>query len=789
VTYKQPPAEIVRAIDFPPPPLLVQSPDRTRGVEVHYDAHPPISMLARPFLRLAGLRVDPERHARRRTGRVHALTVLPFDGSPATPVEVPGEWSSLGVPVWSDDATRFAFGADQETGTVLYFSGIQGGEAQPVPLPPLNDVIAASALLGMLLGVTGAPVRWWGDQVIAWTVPDGRAEVPARPAVPVGPVIEETEGKSSQMATFQDLLTDEIDDEAFEILATSQLLLVDPVTGERRNLGAPGMYMQADPSPDGQWLLVTRIVPPFSHRVPYSNFARSVEIWNRQGELVQQVAELPVADEVPRQGVRTGPRNIAWKGTSPAMLVWEEALDGGDPTREVENRDKVMALDHPFTGEPSELLRVKHRFAGMAWMHDGERAMLTKFDRDRRWRTTWLADVFDPTNRTTLFDLSVNDAYGDPGSPITRVYPDGRRTAWEEDGDLFLTGAGASPAGLRPFLDRFDPSTGEKQRLWESDPDALEQFVSFVGDDTSVLRIQRQAADEPVNSWIIDLRSGERRRLTDHRDPHPELTGSAKQLVRYQRSDGVELSATLHLPPGYELGSGRRLPVLVWAYPMDYGDPDTAGQVRGSDKTFTRLAGSSPLWLLSQGWAVLMDAAMPVVGDPDTMNDTFVAQVVDSAQAAIDHLDSLGVVDRDRVAVAGHSYGGFMTATLLAHTDLFAAGIARSGAYNRTLTPFGFQTERRSFWEAREVYLEVSPFTYADQIKAPILLIHGAADNNTGTHTVQSERLFQALQGNGATARLVLLPAEEHGYRARESVLHTVAEMLEWLARHVPAKP
>jgi dipeptidyl aminopeptidase/acylaminoacyl peptidase len=276
----------------------------------------------------------------------------------------------------------------------------------------------------------------------------------------------------------------------------------------------------------------------------------------------------------------------------------------------------------------------------------------------------------------------------------------------------------------------------------------------------------------------VDLDTKKRTRLTDDKDPAPQLTGVTKEILKYERADKVPLSGTLYLPPGYK--AGTRVPCFVWAYPLEYSDADTAGQVRLSPNSFTRLTGASPLFFLTQGWAVLMDATMPVVGDPEHMNDTYVEQIAASAKATIDALDARGVVDRKRVVVGGHSYGAFMTANLLAHTDLFAAGIARSGAYNRSLTPFGFQSERRNYWEATDVYTKVSPFTYANRIKAPLLLIHGEADNNSGTFPIQSERLFAAIQGTGGTARLVILPSEAHGYRARESVLHTLAEMLAW---------
>ena len=790
MSYRLPPAEIVAAIDAPNPPVSITSPDRTRMVQVYFDAHPPIETMARPFLRLAGIRIDPTIGARRRTGRISDLVVVPFDGSAPVTIDVLGNALSLGFPAWSPDGRRLAFGVDTPDGVRLWMADAATGESRQIDDLLLNDVIGGGGF-GSYLGVPEAPLRWSRDgaTLLASTIPVGRPPIAARDEIPTGPIVEETEGKTSQMATFQDLLRDTADEEAFEILATSQLVAVDVESGRVAPLGQPALYTSAVVSPDGTHLLVNRVQRPFSHRVPYSMFARTTEVWTWAGEIVTTIADLPVSDEVPRQGVPTGPRSISWQQNRPATAVWVEALDGGDPKAEVDHRDRVMALDAPFSGGGAERLRVQHRYAGISWMETPDLGLLTEWDRDRRWRTTWLVDLTDAESRRKVFDLSVHDLYGDPGHPIVRVRPDGTRVVWEEDGAIFLSGNGDSPEGMRPFLDRLDLARGVTQRLWESDLEGLSRASGFVGDDTSRLRVSRQSRTQPSNEEILDLSTGKRLRLTDFQDPHPDLTGSQKEITRYKRSDGVELSATLHLPPGYDRQSGERLPVFIWAYPLDYSDPDTAGQVSGSDRNFTRLAGSSPLWFLTQGWAVLQDATMPIVGDPDTMNDTFVEQVVDSAKAAVDHLDSLGIADRDRVVVGGHSYGGFMTATLLAHSDLFAAGIARSGAYNRTLTPFGFQTERRSLWEAPEVYARVSPFNYAHQIRSPLLLIHGAADNNTGTHTIQSERFFQAIQGHGGTARLVLLPAEEHGYRARESVLHTVAEMLDWVERHVPPKP
>ena len=430
---------------------------------------------------------------------------------------------------------------------------------------------------------------------------------------------------------------------------------------------------------------------------------------------------------------------------------------------------------------------------------------MTEHDRDRRWLTTWVLDLSDPDASRVIFDHSADDSYADPGSPLTALRPDGTRTVLQDGQTVYLRGDGGSPEGDRPFLDALDLSSGGTTRLFRSPADAYEQVLGFVQGRRDRVLIWHESPSEPPNLAVTELAApavtelaepavtglaglpaaagGQLRPLTSWPDPHPQLAGLSKRLVTYERGDGVPLTGMFYLPPDYDQARDGRLPLVVWAYPLDYGDAATAGQVRGSTQRFTRLQPGQPMWFLLRGYAVLNSATMPVIGDPDTMNDTFVEQITMSAAAHIAALDELGFIDPQRVAVGGHSYGGFMTANLLAHTDLFAAGIARSGAYNRSLTPFGFQAERRSFWEVPEVYDRMSPFRYADQITTPLLLIHGALDGNSGTFPIQSERLFQAVQGNGGTARLVILPFESHGYVARESVLHVLAEEFAWLAR------
>ena len=770
--YKLPPKEVVDILDALPTPLVVASPRTDALLLVEYQAHPPIALLARPFLRLAGVRIDPELNARQRLTQYTGISVKWIETGKLVRINLPAS-AKIGVPQWSNDGKRLAFTRDVENGVELWIADALTGKARAIPGVRVNEVL-------------GVPFDWTKDNVnlLARLVPSGERKTPEQPKVPLGPVVEESSGKISRVPTYQDLLKDPFDEKLFEFYSTSQLALVNAQTGEVKTISVPSIISSASFSPDEQYLLVTSLKSPFSYRVPYNLFARKTEVWDQRGNVVATISDLGISDEVPSQGVPTGPRSVDWQTLHNAKLVWVEALDGGDPMKKVPFRDNVMSFDAPFKGSPTEVMKVQHRYSGFEWTANRDKAILAETDRDRRWRTSFLVDLAKPTaERKVLFDLSTNDAYNDPGRPVYATREDGQRVMVQDGDWIYLSGNGSSAQGDRPFLDKFNLTTLKKERLHWSGEKSLERFTAFVKMSRTMIITRYESKTEVPNYVLKDIKSNSRKALTDFKDPAPQLTGMSKELVKYNRPDGVALSGTLYLPPGYK--AGTRLPVFIWAYPMEYSDPGTAGQVRGSPNGFTSLRGPSPLFFATQGYAVLMDATMPVVGDPETMNNTFVEQVVASAKAAIDKLDSLGVADRNRVLVSGHSYGAFMTANLLAHSDLFAAGIARSGAYNRTLTPFGFQSERRSFWEAPDLYMKVSPFTYADKIKKPLLLIHGEADNNTGTFPIQSERLFQAIRGHGGTSRLVLLPFESHGYSGRESVLHVLAEMFEWADKYV----
>jgi dipeptidyl aminopeptidase/acylaminoacyl peptidase len=761
-------------IDEPPTPMTFLAPGGQRLAMLHHENHPPVAMLARPYLPLAGIRIDPALRGRRRLRRAGRMSVMQVADASERFLALP-EGAQVGMPAWSPDGRRIAFTVDRADGIGLWVADGQTGDAAEIPGLTLCDVLGGDPS-------GGGTFRWSRDGrsllVLAAPVPRPPAGQPE-----IEPRTEETSGKLSQLATFQDLLRSNSDEDAFEALASSVPCRIDPVSGQRTELGPPRLYYVVADSPDGAYLLVQYVERPFSTRVPWEWFTRKAEIWGSDGTVHAVIADLPVSDEVPRQGVPAGPRLIGWEERAPATVGWVEALDGGDPVTPADFRDRYFRLAAPFDSAPERTLDTRHRCLGWYDLDEPHQVLMVEHDRDRRWLTTWWFDLAAPDQARVIFDRSVDDAYGDPGSPLIAVRPDGTQTVLGDGNRIYLRGAGASPAGMRPFFDLFDLVTGAATRLHHSPPGATETVLGFTGTGRREVILVHESPAEPPNLRVAALDGSGSRPLTTWPDPHPELTRITKRLITHDRSDGVTLSGMLYLPAGHDPATDGRLPLVIWAYPFDFGSAATAGQIRADSFEFTRLTALGPVVFTLGGYAVLADATMPVIGDPETMNDTYLEQVTEAARAHIRALDEAGLIDPSRVAVGGHSYGGFMTANLLAHTKEFAAGIARSGAYNRTLTPFGFQTERRSYWEAPEVYDQVSPFRFADRITAPLLLIHGEQDANPGTYPIQSERLFQAIRGNGGTARLVMLPHENHGYLARESVMHVLAEEFGWLER------
>jgi dipeptidyl aminopeptidase/acylaminoacyl peptidase len=768
--YKKPPEAIRKVLNAPATPVASVNPSRTHLVFLTPDRYPPIAELAQPMLRLAGLRINPRNNGPRGAVSYVTAEVVDLATRKKTPVAIPAG-ARLGAPQWSADGKLAA--------AAVY-------HADRIELLVLNAATGAARILpGIRLNAAYRdPIEWMPDsrRVVLQTIPANRGAAPAEPVAPAGPDIQESFGKAGPAPTYQDLLRNEHDEKLFDYYCASQTAVVDVSTGRATPAGKPAIFSGMRVSPDGKYLLAQRLRRPYSWVLPAMRFPVDIEVWRLDGSLVKQIASLPLAERIPIDGVRTGPRSVNWAAGQPATLVWWEAMDGGNPKEKVPHRDRMMVAAAPFDA-PKEFAKLQERVSGGAqWTSDG-RIWVSDYERrSRRLRTFVMSgdgQALEVESRNS------QDRYKDIGNPVTVATSGGDRVVQVSGGSVLLTGIGATPAGDRPFLDRMDLATKQKTRLFTCDEGVYEYVYSVLSPDGSRLLTRRESPTEPPNFYLLE--NGRRTALTNFTDPAPELRRVTRKLIKYQRPDGVPLSFTLYLPPDYK--EGTRLPTVVWAYPRDFSDAATAGQVSGSPNRFTTLSGTSHLFFLLQGYAILDDASLPVVGDLESFNNSYLEQIVAGAKAAIDKAVELGVTDPRRVGVGGHSYGGFMTANLLAHSDLFAAGIARSGAYNRTLTPFGFQTERRTLWEAQETYLRMSPFLAAHKINEPILLIHGAADNNTGTFPIQSERMYAAIRGNGGTVRFVLLPHESHGYAARESVEHTLAEMVEWFDKHVKNRP
>ena len=772
--YKLPPKEVIDIVDAPPTPMVSMSPAGDVMALIDRESMPSIDYISEPILRIAGMRITPAFNSRQVLSFSTGLSLKDMKTGLVRKIALP-EGFKFTFPSWSPDGQRIAFLRYVEGGVELWAADVKAGTAKALTPAVVNAVLGG--------------VDWTPDsrRLIVSLVPEGRGPAPAAPRVPVGPEIQVSGGQETKVATYQDLLKNSFDELLFDHYATSQTAIVDIAAGELRKIGKPGIYDSISVSPAMDYILVERIKRPYSTSLPASGFSHSVEIWDMDGGLVKVLADLPPEENVPINGVPKGPRGVNWMTHKPATLIWTEALDEGDPKKTVPFRDRYLTLDAPFAGEPGEVLKLKERAAGITYFATPGKALASQSEWKRSWRTTFLVDLLNPAAEPVkIWDLSTQDRYNNPGRPVTTSLKTGERVILQDKDWIYLAGTGSSPKGDHPFLDRMNLKTMKVERLFECQDPAYESFVDFSGALRTKIITSCETTIDPPNYYLYDLKTKKRTALTDFKDPAPQLTGIQRERVTYKRADGLELSGTLYLPPGHK--PGTRLPVVVWAYPMEYDTAAVAGQVRGSVNRFTFFRGTSQLFFVTQGYAVLDNAEMPVVGDPQTVNDTFVQQIVSNAEAAIRKLDEMGVGDPKRVGVGGHSYGAFMTANLLARCDLFAAGIARSGAYNRTLTPFGFQSERRTLWEAPETYIKMSPFMQANKINEPILLIHGMADNNSGTFPIQSERLFAALKGFGATARFVYLPYESHGYSARESVLHVLAEMFEWFDLYVKNK-
>ncbi|XP_034904056.1 probable glutamyl endopeptidase, chloroplastic [Populus alba] len=803
--YQLPPPEIKNIVDAPPLPALSFSPQRDKILFLKRRSLPPLAELARPEEKLAGMRIDGKCNTRSRMSFYTGIGIhqLMPDGTLGPEREINGypDGAKINFVTWSLDGKHLAFSIrfDEEDNSSsklrVWVANVETGQARPLFQSPnvyLNAVFDTFV---------------WVDNstLLVCAIPSSRGDLPKKPLVPSGPKIQSNEQKNViQVRTFQDLLKDEYDEDLFDYYATSQLVLAS-LDGTTKEIGNPAVYTSLDPSPDQKYLLVSSIHRPYSFTVPCGRFPKKVEVWTTDGKFVREICDLPLAEDIPIaiSSVRKGMRNINWRADKPSTLYWAETQDGGDAKVEVSPRDIIYTQPaEPLEGEQPEILhKLDLRYGGISWCDDSLALVYESWYKTRRTRTWVISPGSKDVSPRVLFDRSSEDVYSDPGSPMLRRTPAGTyviakiKKENDEGTYILLNGSGATSEGNIPFLDLFDINAGSKERIWESDKEKYyETVVSLMSDyeegdlllDRLKLLTSKESKTENAQYYIQKWPEKKVCQITNFPHPYPQLASLQKEMIKYQRNDGVQLTATLYLPPGYDPSKDGPLPCLFWSYPGEFKSKDAAGQVRGSPNEFAGIGPTSALLWLARRFAILSGPTIPIIGEGDKeANDRYVEQLVASAEAAVEEVIRRGVAHPSKIAVGGHSYGAFMTANLLAHAPhLFCCGIARSGAYNRTLTPFGFQNEDRTLWEATGTYVEMSPFMSANKIKKPILLIHGEEDNNSGTLTMQSDRFFNALKGHGALCRLVILPFESHGYAARESILHVLWETDRWLQKH-----
>ncbi len=780
--YQVPSQEILALVDVPLAPSVLMDHEHRHLVLLYRDAYKTIAELSETELRLGGLRIDPKRNIGSRTTYYNSFKVRAVDAAPGSEQLLSGlpENPRLANITWSPDQRMIAMTHTGPEGVEVWVADLEQGAARRLTGPQVNanlrDVI-----------------NWQedGKSLLVKMLPEDREPlVDVANAVPTGPTISAADGEKAQNRTYQDLLGNPNDEYNFEQLARSVLREVT-LDGTVSDFLPAAMYDGITFSPDGSYVMVEAIERPFSYIVPYSRFPTTTTVYTADGQRVESVAELPLIEVLPQGFMATTDerRSIQWRDDQPATLVYVKALDGGDPEREAAYRDELYQLEAPFAGEGNPLVKVTNRYAGVQWGDDHTAVVYDRWFDTRNSKVY----VFDPSaaeqEPRVLFDLNYQDRYSDPGNFVTTRNDYGSTVLALEGTEAYLIGDGFTAEGQFPFLHAIDLESGETENLYTSAyTDQLEELEDY-DPATDRLLLRLESPIEYPNYYFRNLESEELTQLTEFPNPFKSLQDVHKEVITYPREDGLELSGTLYLPVGYDTAAKEKVPLILWAYPREFKDKASAAQSTSNPNQFTYPYYGSPVYWVTRGYAVLDDAAFPIVGEGDEEpNDSFREQLVANAKAAIDAVDAMGYIDRERVAVGGHSYGAFMVANLLSHSDLFAAGIARSGAYNRTLTPFGFQSEQRNYWEAPEIYNGMSPFMHADKMKTPLLLIHGEADNNSGTYPLQSDRYFNALKGLGATVRLVMLPRESHGYQAKESILHLLWEQDQWLQQHVMNK-
>ncbi|MHC8947413.1 alpha/beta hydrolase family protein [Sphingobacterium hungaricum] len=779
VTYQKPSAEILQLADYTAPPSVRMSDDKNYFVFQYKPTYKTLDELTQDEVKLGGLRINPVTNISSTTTYFNNLKVKSVRTNTEQQVKGLPENPKIAQLSFSPNSKQLVFTNTTAKGVELWLVDLASAEAKKLTEDDLNSNL-------------GSPFTWYkdGSKLLISKLPSNRkALIDSSKDLPEGPIVSSSDGQVSQLRTYQDLLKNPHDEANFESLITSELYALD-LSGKQTKLMDAAMYIDQSFSPNGEFILISTLKKPFSYVVPYSRFPQETAVYDLSGQLVKKVNEVPLIEIMPKgfSSTRKGKRNLNWRADMPASLYFVEALDEGDAFKKVEFRDELFTWKAPFNENPVSLMKVADRFSGVLW-GDQNHALVYSRWYDTRNLKTFLLNP-QTTESKLLSERNYQDVFSDPGSVHTERNEYGSHVMFIDNHKTYWVGAGYTKDGQFPFIEELNLKTNQKKRLYTSNlPGKKETIYDLLDIKKGDILVSIQSPTLFPNYFAKNIKTGKQSAITEIANPFQELENIHKEVISYKRKDGVDLSGTLYLPAGYDKNKQEKLPLLIWAYPREFVDKNTAGQSTSNPNDFTFPSYGSFIYWVSKGYAVLDNAAFPIIGEGGKEpNDTFIEQLVGNAEAAIDAVDGLGYIDRKRVAVGGHSYGAFMTANLLSHSNLFACGIARSGAYNRTLTPFGFQSEQRNYWDVPDVYNTMSPFMQADKMKTPMLLIHGAADNNPGTFTLQTERYFQALKNLGAPVRMVLLPNESHGYQAKENIFHVLWEQDQFLEKYLKNK-
>lgn len=775
ITYQKPSAEILKLADYERPPGVMMNSKKDWVVFTYRPTYKTLEDLNQQELKLGGLRINPITNISSTVTYSNNLKIRKINDKNEIQVKNLPANPKITFISFSPDEKKLAFTNTTAKGVELWIVDMETASAKKITSDNLNANV-------------GSPYQWYNDSqnLLIRTLPQNRpALINSDKDLPTGPIVSTADGKVSQNRTYQDLLKNPQDEKNFEVITASEIYSVD-LNGNLKKVKDKDMYVGLSFSPDGNYLMAVVVKKPFSYIVPYNRFPLTTTVYDLKGNTEKVVNEVPLNEVMPKgfSSVRTGKRNMGWRSDAPATLVYAEALDGGDQSKPADFRDEIFTWEAPFTTAPKSFFKTKHRYEGTEWTND-HYAVISEGWYDTRNTKSFLVDLNNSESKI-IEDRNSQDVYSDPGIFNTTKNQYGRYVIDMKGGKSYLIGDGFTKDGQHPFIDEMDMKSLKKKRIYTSDlKNAKEEIVDILNPAKGEILTTQQSASQYPNYFKKNIKTNKAEAVTSFANPFESIRDVYKEVITYKRNDGVTLTGTLYLPAGYDRKAKKeKLPLLIWAYPTEYKDKNTAGQNTQNPNDFTFPYYGSFVYWTTKGYAVLDDAAFPIIGEGKTEpNDTFIPQLVANAEAAINAVDQLGYIDKKKVAVGGHSYGAFMTANLLTHSKLFACGIARSGAYNRTLTPFGFQMEQRNYWDVPEIYNTMSPFMHADQMKTPLLLVHGDADNNPGTFTLQTERYFQALKNLGAPVKMVLLPKEAHSYQAKENILHLLWEQDQFLEK------